>query len=212
MNHYQNHVFWGVHSPLSSLVGAGLLVMAGSRLSFAIVSAGALLWVYGFSALIFYAAGPLLPKKGRKIILLFLTSLLAGIYLLFLNLLNPLLTLSSFFFIILASPCCIGSGLFDNQTNQDPLDALSQGLQSAAVLGVLIIAMALIREPLGMGCLSLPGGLEGIHEFFSGDGTPGFIPIRILAASSGGLLILGYGVALYRLFRNGYVHTEEDEQ
>ena len=49
----KQHSFWGSLSPLGGLMGAGLLVMASARLSWAVTIAGSLFWVYGFTSFTF---------------------------------------------------------------------------------------------------------------------------------------------------------------
>jgi hypothetical protein len=177
--------------------------MASSRLAFAIFCTGALLWVYCLSTLIFFAAKNIMPKKGKVVILLFLVSLVCSIYVLFGFLLNPLLTLGSWFFLILIPPVCIGSGIFADLEGIELDESIPRVFLEALSMSLLIIGLALIREPLGMGSLSFPGGPGGIVEFFSADSGEGFLPIRVLSVSSGGLLLLGYIVALFYHYREG---------
>jgi hypothetical protein len=209
MNQQNGHIFWGSHAPLSSLLGAGLLILASSRLAFAIVCAGALLWVYGFTSLVYVSSQKIMPQRGKPVILLFLSSLVCGIYILCIFLINPLTIMGTSFFLFLVPPCCVGSGLFRRPGSLDvgvcrtsvkpqeihkrsmlPGEAVSRSLSDSLVLGVLIIAMSLIREPLGLGSVSFPGGVQGIVEI-SGGPQEGFFPVRIFAVSGGGLLILG---------------------
>jgi hypothetical protein len=144
-----------------------------------------------------------MPKKGKTIILLFLLSLICSIYILFGFLLNPLLTLGTWFFLALIPPICIGSGIFEDLEGLELDESIPRVLLEALSLALLIIALSLIREPLGMGSLSFPGGPGGIVEFFNNDDGEGFFPIRVLSVSSGGLLLLGYIVALFHRFREG---------
>ena len=209
---FESHLFWGSHSPLSSLTGAGLIIMASSRFAFALVCAGALIWVYGFSALIFSNARVIMPRRGKMVVLLFLSSFLCGIFMLLAGILNPLLILGTVFFIILIPPSCLGSGFFEASESEYPIEVLSRALQEAVVLGIIILALALIREPLGMGTLSFPGGAQGIVELFDNGGADSFAPVRILSVSAGGLLLLGYGIALFRLLRERNHSVPEDER
>jgi len=197
-----SHLFWGAHSPLSALTGAALIVMASSRFSFALLCAGALLWVYGSTAAIFSAARDIMPKRGRKVILLFLSTFFCGLFMLHVGLLNPLLVLGATFFLVLVPPTCLGSGFFEASELLTVGEAIPRALLEAAVLSGLILALALIREPLGMGTLSFPGGVQGAVEVFDISQEEAFIPIRFLSASAGGLLLLGYGTALFRFFRS----------
>jgi hypothetical protein len=76
----------------------------------------------------------------------------------------------------------------------------------AALLGFSIIVLAMIREPLGFGCISLPGGVYGMIEHFN---AQGFSPFLAVSASSGGLLILGYILAFYRRYKNHLLRLGE---
>ena len=202
-----SHPFWGAHSPLSALSGAGLIIMASGRFAFALVCAGALLWVFGFTALIYSCAHPIMPSKGKKIILLFLSSFISGIFMVLISLLNPLLIFGTVFFLVLIPPWCLASGFFEAVESLDPIEVFSRALLEAFALAGIILALALIREPLGMGTISLPGGVNGMVELFSSTGEETFVAVRIFSVSAGGLLLLGYVTALYRYFkeRNGRV-------
>lgn len=210
---FQSHIFWGYHSPLSALIGAPLIIMASSRLAFALVAAGAIVWVYGFTALISGGARRIIPSRGRKAVLLFLSAFLCGIFMLALSLLNPILSLGTGFFLLLVPPCCLGSGFFEASKDEELLETASRALLEALTLSAVIVALALIREPLGMGTLSLPGGAGGLVELFGSSGDKdGFVPLRVLSVSGGGLLLLGYAAALYRYFKARIGHSSEDDQ
>ncbi|MDR1301709.1 MAG: hypothetical protein LBK43_04465 [Treponema sp.] len=190
------------HSPLSTLAGGGLLIIASSRFAFALVACAALLWVYGATGLTVFAAKPILPKQGIGVILLFLSSLMGSLFLLAVWMMSPLLALGSVFIILLCPVYCMGSEIFTHIDSPTLEEALTKILLDAASLGLLIIALALIREPLGFMTLSLPGGAaSGISELFQGDDGKSFFPIRILSSTGGALLLLGYGVALFRSLR-----------
>ena len=207
---FDSHLFWGSHSPLSALSGVALIILASTRFAFALICAGALIWVYGLSALIFSGVRSIMPGRGRMIILLFLSTFLCGIFMFLVGLLNPLLILGMGFFLILVPPCCLGTGLFEASGTEYTAEVFSRAMLEAIVLANVILALALIREPLGLGTLSFPGGVQGIIEVFNNQGD-GFVPARLLSASAGGLLLLGYVVALFRYFRerNGSVPEED---
>jgi hypothetical protein len=211
MNHQNRHIFWGSQAPLSSLAGAGLIIMASSRLAFAIICTGALIWVYGFTSLIYFSSQKLMPRRGKSVILLFLSSFVCGIYILCISFVNPLTIMGTCFFLFLVPPSGIGSGIFKRLEGLTTGEVFSRSLLEALVLGGIIIAMSLIREPLGLGSISFPGGVQGIVEI-SGE-YEGFFPVRIFAVSGGGLLILGYGVSLFRYFRGFHTNigTEENQ-
>jgi hypothetical protein len=69
-----------------------------------------------------------------------------------------------------------------------------------------------------MGTFSIPGGSQGTIELFYSYGVDHFAPVRVLSASSGGLLLLGYGTAVYRYLKKEYggssqtAAVQEDER
>lgn len=208
----RSHVFWGKHAPLSALTGAGLLIMASSRLAYAVFSAGGLLWVFGLTALGFFSAQKILPVKGKPIILLFIASLASSMYLVLMSILNPLLVAETWFFLAFIPPYCIGSGLFELPDIQDLGELLPRAWLEAACLGLIIIAVSLIREPLGSGSLSFPGGTWGFMELVvSGEEGEGFFPISLLSVSAGGFIVLGFCIAVFRYFLS-QKPMEEDNQ
>jgi hypothetical protein len=174
--------------------------MASARLAYALLAAGALLWVYGFSVLAACPGALIFPKRGRNLILVFLSSFIGGIYLLLLWFISPLMGMEVFFFVSLTPLFCIGSGLFDRIQSMDLGDSVSRALSEAAVLGILVIFLSLVREPFGFFSLSLPGGAQGIVLLFSFQGGS-LLPVRVISSSAGALLLLGYGTGLYRRLR-----------
>jgi len=205
--HIDSHVFWGLKSPFSALTGAGLIIMASGRFAFAIACAAVLAWVYVLTALVFYAARPIMPSGGRNVILLFLSAFLCGLFILLVSLINPLLIMNTTFFLILIPPFCLSTGFFETIEPTDIFDTVLRSLLEAVSLAGIILAFALVREPLGLGTLSVPSAAYGIKELFNREGSNALIPAQIISVSSGGLLLLGYGTALYRYVRDNYAEA-----
>ena len=199
--HMQSHLFWGIHSPLASLTGIVLLIIASGRISFALICTLALVWVYVFVMFAAKLGGSFFPKWGRQAVLLFISALSAGIFLILLWIFNPVLALESSFFIFLVPAVFTASGLCNRALDYDLLEVLSQALAEALILGILIIGLSLIREPLGFGSISIPG--FDIIRFAREE------PLHFLQASSGALILLGYGIAVYRYFRNQHTNMED---
>jgi hypothetical protein len=193
----RNHPFWGFRSPLATLCGGSLLVLASVRLSFALVCSLALLWVYVLTGLALRI--PFLPAGKRDVIGPFLTSFIGGIYILLLFLVSPVLAMDTLFFLILCPLCCISSGVLDRLENTDAAESVRRASTEGMVLSTLILGLSLIREPLGYGCLTLPGIRQGLVNFikFPQDSR---LPVRIITAAPGALFLLGYGLALFRRF------------
>ncbi|MDR0584840.1 MAG: hypothetical protein LBG57_10915 [Treponema sp.] len=182
----RQHIFWGSLSPLAGLSGGALLIIASARLFFALVAAGALLWVYGLSVLFRYAGFRIFPGQGKPLILLFAASFAGSVYLLLFWFINPLAALEAFLFISLIPLFCAGSGIFSRIESLGFSDAVIRALGEAAVLGGLIIAFAVLRELLGFYSFSLPGSSLGI------------------------VLLFGYGAGLYRYFRKIHAPREDE--
>jgi hypothetical protein len=214
----KSHPFWGVHAPLSSLSGAGLLIIASDRVISALICALALIWIGGVTMLAAGLGRRCFPDSapsvrggpppegsgafGADAVLVFLSALAAGIFYLALSLTEPILALESGLFILLSSVFVIGSGLYRRVKTYDTAEMLFKAVSEAFVLGVLIIGFALIREPLGRGTLSLP--VIGTIRFMK-EG-----PLRILQVSPGALILFGYGAAVFRYFRNRNTNSEDD--
>jgi hypothetical protein len=194
---YRTHPFWGFRSPLATLCGGSLLVLASVRLSFALVCSFALLWVYILTGLVMRI--PFLPAGKKGGIGPFLASFIGGIYILLLFFISPILVMDTLFFLILCPLCCISSGVLDQPEKTDDSEAVLQAGAEGLALSALILGLSLIREPLGYGCLSLPGIRQGLVNFieFPRDNR---LPVRIIAAAPGALFLLGYGIALFRRF------------
>ena len=134
---FQTYIVGNSHTLLSTLAGAGLLIIASSRLAFALVAGVALLWVYGLTVLTAFVAKPILPKRGIQVIFLFLSSLIGSLFLLVLWLMSPLLALGSAFIILLCPVYCMGSEIFVYLAAQTLERALGKTLIDAAIRGFL---------------------------------------------------------------------------
>jgi hypothetical protein len=175
------------------------LVLASTRFSYALIGVLALLWVYIFTVLALRI--PAVPRRGG--IPVFLSSFTAGIFILILFLICPILTMDSLLFLILCPLCCVSSGILDRVEKFDTGEAVFQAYAEGMILSALILALALIREPLGYGTLSLPGGRQGIlcPIRFPAESH---LPLRIFASSAGAFFLLGYGTALFRYFGGNF--------
>ena len=181
-------------SPAAVLPGCGLLIIASGRLSHALTVVGALVWVYGLTTLVIYAAAKFFPRHGRTILISFLASFMAAVYLFILWLLSPLCALESFFAVSLVPVFYMSSGA---SKRFNALSAEDSFFIEALSLGVLLLGFAIIREPLSFVSLSLPGGPQGSVMLFT-FGLESFLPVQLIGSSSGALLLLGYFWALYK--------------
>lgn len=202
--------FWGSLSPLGGLTGAGLLIVASARLSWAVTVTGSLFWVYGLTsltyALLFSSAGKkIFPVKGRQAIYICIASFWGSIYLLLFWLLCPFAALEVLLILLLVPLFCANSGIFDqlysaDNSHVDIFEHVSVTVSQAAILACLLVIFSIIREPLSYCSLSFPISAQGmitIMYFRSGSS----FPIGIFASSAGALLLLGYFICLYQKAR-----------
>jgi hypothetical protein len=212
MNLKDQHSFWGSLSPLGGLSGAGLLVMASGRLSWAIAVAGSLFWVYGLSVftytfLLSAIKNNILPVKGRKALFVCLASFWGSIYLLMFWLLCPFAALEVFVLLLMVPLFCAGSGIIEQITssggnsNPDIFDNITEAVSQAGILAGLLVALSIVREPLAYSSLSFPGTSMGMIFIFQFN-MPSFFPIEFFTNSAGAFLLLGYSICLYQHSKN----------
>jgi len=207
----REYSFWGSLSPLGGLTGAGLLIMASGRLSWAIIVAGSLFWVYGLTVLTFASLESvgkkkILPVNNRGIFFICLASFFSSVYLLLFWLLCPFAALEVFILILIVPLFCV-SPEFVQQMQAlsdgsfiDIFESVSDAVSQAASLAGLLIAFSIIREPLSYCTLSFPGTYQGMITimYFKGGA---FFPMGVFAASAGALLLLGYFICLYQYWK-----------
>jgi len=189
-------------SPTAVLPGCCLLIIASGRLSHAIIAAGALVWVYGLTTLVIYAAAKFFPRHGRTTLISFLASFMASCYLFILWLLSPLCALESFFTVSLVPVFYMASGVLKRFKTlsgafYNAEDSFYSSFIEAFSLGVLLLAFAIIREPLSFVSLSLPGSPQGSVMLFSFR-LESFLPVQLIGSSAGALILFGYFWALYK--------------
>jgi hypothetical protein len=195
-------LFWGINSPLSALTGAALFIIASGRLESAVICTVALVWINVLTMLAPGVGRAVFPEKGAGVVLV-CTASFAGLLFFFLFwLLNPLSAMESVFFLILCPALILNLGIYERVKNAGTPGMLIQAASESFTQGILVIALALIREPLSSGTLSLPG----LEPFRLAEGRP----IAFFGMPAGALIILGYGIALYRRLRNS-ISRQEDE-
>jgi hypothetical protein len=178
-----------------------LLIVASNRLAFALVGAAAFLWVSLITMLAVSFFEKWLPRRGKMVVVVFLSGLASELFLIALKIFNPILALQCTFFILLTPCWAIGSKALRSKKSH------SDYLFESLVICVLLIAFAFIREPIGFSTLSIPGGVEGITEIMRST-TQSFFPIRFAASTGGALILFGYGYALFRSIRKPYINKK----
>ena len=231
MNLSRQYSFWGSLSHLGGLAGAGLLVMASGRLSWAVTITGSLLWVYGLTAftytfLITSLGHRFFPVQGKIPVFTCIASFFASIYIFLFWLLCPFAALEVFIQLLLVPLFCAASGIVQNipapelqiaddskkqgssqppkivfNPSVDVFEQISNAVSQAVSLSILIIAFSIVREPLSYSSLSFPGTYHGMMIIMYFRDNF-FFPIGIFSQSAGALIILGYVTCLYQYGRS----------
>ena len=200
----RQHSFWGYLSPLGGLTGAGLLIMASARLSWAITVAGSLFWVYGFTSFSFALLSSLIgdkffPVNGRTAVYTCLASFWGILYMFLFWILSPFAALEVFMLLLLVPLFCASSSI--TQDSSEISDNVTNAFSQAAIIACLIILFSIIREPLSYCSLSVPGTYHGMITIMYFNENS-FFPIGIFASSAGALLLLGFIICLYQYTKN----------
>jgi len=208
----RQHSFWGSLSPLGGLSGAGILLMASARLSWAVTVAVGLFWVYGLTALVFSffmsgARKKIFPQSGRVPIYTCFSAFFGTMYLFMFWMLCPFAALEVFMVLLLVPVFCASSGIVQQMqlhapnAHADISENVYDSISQAASLVGLLIVFSIIREPLSFCSLSFPGTYQGMVTimYFK---VGAFFPIGIFAASCGALLLLGYFICMYQYWKD----------
>jgi hypothetical protein len=180
--------------------GTALFIIASSRFSYAIIAAGALLWVFILSAFINTARHGIVSKIRHKMLNVLLSSFAGSLYFFLLYMLNPLLAMETSLICSLVPVFFIGSKFCTALENLPADDIFYESRYEPLSLGGLTIAFSLIREPLGFATLSLPGGKYGIIELFNKQGSY-LYSIQLISSSTGALFLLAYIMVILRLIK-----------
>lgn len=200
MNKFTGRVTEFCRIPGPLVIAAPVIVIGTARLSYAIVISAALIWTYGVSLGIVHRAGNLFPKKiFANILPLTLYSFVGSLFLLVTELLNPVLAAETSLLVCLAPALCFAGDISGRTEGADYAERMNAAFFEAGMFSVFIILLSLIREPLGYGTLTLPSVSPGAGVIFRID-EAGF-PIRVIASSSGALLLSGYIFLVFRMMK-----------
>ena len=188
-------------SPISSMSSMALFIIAGSRLSYAINAAAALLWVFILSAFINTAQHGIASNARNKMFNVLLSSFSGSLYFFLLYLLNPLFAVETALVCALVPVFFIGSKFCSSLENSPADEVFYEALYEPLSLAGLTLGFSLIREPLGFATLSIPGGKRGIIELFNTQGGP--YPVQLISSSTGALFLLAYIIVILRYIDKG---------
>jgi Na+-transporting NADH:ubiquinone oxidoreductase subunit NqrD len=198
------------HRPLTVLSVTALLVVSSSRFAFALIAAVNLAVVSVLAVLIagslkkltfpLQSGGniALFPQENRSFIYVFLSSFVGCVFFFVYYCVMPLLAMETLFITLFVPIFAYSENIPEKYAAMPLLLAVKKCFFENLSFGVLIMAVALIREPLGYATLSLPGGSSGIIELFNKEGRFPFT-IEIAALSSGAFLLIGFIMVLFRI-------------
>ncbi|GAB1481348.1 hypothetical protein MASR2M78_01630 [Treponema sp.] len=200
---------WEEFNPITSLASAALLVLATTHLSHALLVFAALLFVNSFSTLVLLGLSPILPNRGLSLIAAFVASFFAYSFHLLLSMVSPVLALElGFIFALIPLFFMASTSIFMGSPTL--VVAFARSAYEAVLVGVLLIAFALVREILAYGYLTLPG-LEGAVILF---GSVQENASRAISSSVGALILLAYLIMFSKFLRSSIVkgRSHKDEQ
>jgi hypothetical protein len=197
------------NSPISSMSGIALFIIAGSRFSYAIVAASEIIWVSIISAFVNISPHGLRSKTKIQLLNVLISSFSGSLYLFLLYLLNPLLAMESYLICMLVPVFYVGSNFCIFLENSSADKIFQESLFEVLAIGGLTLVFSLIREPLGFATLTVPGGKRGIMELFNTKGLYPY-PIQLISSSTGALFLLAYIMAMLRYINAGRLRRMED--
>jgi Na+-transporting NADH:ubiquinone oxidoreductase subunit D len=156
-----------------------------------LVMAAALLFVASLSSFIVSLMRNIIPHRVRLITQMLVISMLVILVHLFLQAywFEMSKALGPYVGLIITN-CIILGRCEDCALRNRPIHSLLDGLGSAMGYGAVLLAISLIREPLGKGTIL------GYHLM-----PDGFLPVQLLGSAPGAFLAMGIIVWLVRAFR-----------
>jgi hypothetical protein len=187
-------------APFSTMSGAALFLVAGSRLSFALVAAGAVALVFAAGAAAERPAWCFTSRPYRRLCNMLAAALAGGVYLFALHLFFPLLALECGLVCAIVPAVYMESGA--DIIRERPPSRRTPGEAALTPIGLVMttLAVALVREPLAYGTLTMPTEAGGLTEVWR---IAGFLPVRVIASTTGALLLFAYGAAAFQYLGRG---------
>ncbi len=211
MNQYdKSNPWWGLNSPLMSLTGLALIVSASSRLSFSITVSLLLVGIYAVTLLVIQVCKSIIPEKFKTVIVIMAVTFISSLLYLLITLISPVSALELYFMVFLIPVTFLSSNIVKRVERLSQAEGILQGIKEALTLGLIIIAVSLIREPLGYGTLSIPIMDRTVNLL--PDAIRDRVAFQVFAASPGVFIIVAYLIGLMRLIsRQGMGKEDQNE-
>jgi hypothetical protein len=196
MNQYERNNPWGSHSPLMSLTGIALIIAASARLSTSIIVFFLLTIIYTITLSIVHAGKSIIPAKYKTAIVIMIVTFISSLLYFFIVLIDPISSMELYFIVFLIPITFLSSHLETKTSYLSAGEEILLGAKQASILGGIIIAISMIREPLGYGTLSLPFSNKSLYLL--PESIQEQAVLQVFSAPIGGFIISACFIALVR--------------
>lgn len=189
--------FWSSSGPLGTLSSGVLLVVATSRLSYAVAVSLSVLWTWIVSAALCAVSEPLMPKRWESAARIVATVAVAYLFERGAAVYSPALVGECALYLALVPIVLLSGDLLRRYAGAAPGKAAAGAAADAGAIAALLVVMAIVREFLGYGVLSLPGPDGLVLLFDLSQVYPWTMPF--VSSAPGGLVMLALAVALHKV-------------
>jgi hypothetical protein len=197
MNQYDASNPWGSKSPLMSLTGIALIVSASGRFSSAAIVFLLLAGIYTLALSIILFGKTIIPARYKTALVIAIVTFISSLFFLIVELIHPVTALELNLIIFLIPIVFLSSKIVQRIDHLSVGEGIALGMKEALMLGGIILVVALIREPLGYGTLSIP--FVGSMVKLLPDAIRERTALQVFASPVGGFILSACLIALIRL-------------
>jgi hypothetical protein len=187
-----------------SLTGFALIVSASSRLSYSAAVLVLLAGIYGITLTVIRFGKIIIPEKYRTSIIILILTFISSLFYLVMNMINPVSALELYVMVFLVPITFLSSQIVKRSDALSHGEAIVLGIKEALILGGTIIVVALIREPLAYGTLSLPFGGKPLNIL--PNSLRERLVLQTFAGPLGGFILTACLITIVRLI----LHQKDD--
>jgi len=181
------------------IVQGTLLIGATGRLSSALLVAVCLLWTGALASLLLSLTAPLMPQGKDRFPRILVVISVAYAFERLCMVLFPVSADENLLFFAMVPLVLLSERSFAHPPASRLVEAATGGLRDSAFMALPLLVMALIRELIGYGVLTVPGPL-GLITFLDlgGDGS---WPLALFSRPAGGFILLALLLGASRYLR-----------
>lgn len=195
-----------------SLTGLALIIAASPRLSCSIIVFFLLMAISVMTLAVMHLGKSIIPEKYKTALIIMIVNFFTSLFYLIIDMINPISALEVYFTVFLI-PITFLSSYFEKKAgNLSVSEEIIRGAKQASILGGIIIAVSLIREPLGYGTLSLPFSNKPMHLL--PESIEEQVVMQVFSAPFGGFIIAACIIALVHVIsheQDSAVQTENTD-